>query len=361
MTTTRQLQTICKMLTRSQAKLQQQAQIDKPKQTAVEKPGMAKAKPVAANKDPVRLTEDLLYIVNKKLQTMDKKTRDDNIQNFDNNWQPWRGPVSGPFTEIAYRKQNSSDLSQTELAVMHKVNFDSNSTAVCKLNSMSQFFSNVARGAKAAKSADYRKFLDYKRSNPMGRVKCTIARFVQLPKDYYRPHSDCDFFGELAWKENGVMTVEADNFALCLTIWTLKEWLSNPIDKSYPLSCYSSGEFCCFSCRRLLPAMWTDDRLRSFLTDRTISEQVGHVVYDYHDSRIDDVIHRNYWQLERANGEIKNYARKLLTGEEMISRCNRSHNVLTALQLERIVKKLEKTLKCYANNWGSSSSDFDSD
>ena len=334
------------MLTRSQAKLQQQARIEKPKQTPVSKPVNVKPKQVTEKKTSVRLTEDLLYIVNKKLTAMDKETRDDKIQNFGHESRPWMKPIPGPFTEIAYRKQNSSDLWQIELAVMHKINYDSNSTAICKLNSMDEFFRKMNRAAAFAKSADYKRFLDYEQGTAVVRVKNPVARFFQLPKDYYRPHSDCLFFGELAWKENGVMTVEANKFALCLTVWTMKEWLANPIDNSYPLKCRLNGGLCC--CQNLLHAMCTDDRLRPFVEDKTIFNVIDYDSVDDEDEPVS--LRDSYMELQSVHRETKNYARKLFTGEEMISRSIRSINVLAASQLQRIREKLEIILKCFEHD-----------
>ena len=334
------------MLTRSQAKLQQQSQFDKPKQTVASKPVIVKRKQAIEKKNSVRLTEDLLYIVNNKVRAMDKETRDDILQNFENHrLARWMDPVIGPFTEIAYRKQNL-DLSQTELAVMHKVNFDCNSTAVCKLNSMGQFFHNIERARQYARSLDYGRFLHFQQRTAEAQVENPVARFMQLPKDYYRPHSDCSFFGELAWKENGVMTVEADNFALCLSIWTLKEWLANPIDNSYPLSCrFYRGYYCCG--RNLLRAMWTDDRLQAFLKDKAILDEIE--IFDPQDDEENDPesLQANYDELKRAHREMGDFATKLVTGEETISRSIRSLNVLAASQLERMLEKFETHIfKC---------------
>ena len=337
-----------RMRTRLQQKLHQEAKLDKPKETIVSRPVIVKPQQLTDKKMPVRLTEFLLYVVNTKLRMMDKETRDEKIQNLDNDWMHGRSvPVTGPFTEIVYRKQKVLGVPQTQLAVMHKVNFDFNSTAVCKLNSMDEFFHNINRAARVTKYADYKQFLRYRCPAGEAQVKNPIARFIQLPKGYYRPHSDCTFFGELAWPENGVMTVEADNFALCLTIWQLKEWLVNPIRHSYPLSCQlNMGDIC--NGRNLLQAMWTDDRLRTFLKDRSIFQHVDRYSYDDDEGndRIRELLEHNYLELYRAHDEMKDYARKLLTGEEMVSRSIRSLNVLSASQLHRLLEKFELVLRC---------------
>ena len=313
------------MLTRSKSKLQQQAGLveiaDEPKQPVKKKSGRS-----------VRLTEDLLYIVNKKLRTMDKASRDETIHDF----YSYGGfvPFTEPFAEISYRKRFFPDLSETELAVMHKTNFDCNSMALCEINSMGQFFESLNKGSWRAKPLDYRRFLGYDTTDAGAPVKNAVARFIQLPKDYFRPQSDVVFFAELAWKENGTMIVEADNFALCLTIWRLKEWLVNPIKNPYPLPCQwiERGIGCC--CRNLLRAMWTDDRLRKVLQDQAF------FAFGYYDKR------RNYEQLQEARGRIQDYAEKLITGEEIISRSNRALNLLSASQLLRIHKEFESILRC---------------
>ena len=287
----------------------------------------------------VRLTEDLLYIVNKKLRTMDKKSRDNTIQEF--NQYSWMNPVASPFTEIAYRKRRLLYLSETELAVMHKINFDSNSIAVCKISSMSQFFASVNRGGLAAKSREYRNFLDFKDRGADARVTTAPARFFQLPKDYFRPHSDVALFAELAWKEDGVMMVDADNFALCLTIWRLKEWLVNPVDNSYPLSCLFVDRINC-RCLNLLHAMRTDDRLRKFISNEATFKGIDFDTCDYgHDFT------ENIRGLYSARWGIKGFAKKLITGEEMISRSNRAENVLSASQLLRMLEKLSSIIECF--------------
>ena len=331
------------MLTRSKtSKLQAQYEhimiTDKPKQAVKKKSNRT-----------VQLTEDLLYIVNKKLRKMDKATRDEKIQFREPD--PLMEPIIVPFTEIAYRKRNYPGLLETELAVMHMINFDSNSTAVCKLNSMDQFLNSIKRGQSEAESPDFREFLSYKDRDAGDPVINPPARFIQLPKDYYRPHWDCPFFGELAWKENGVMIVEADKFALFLTIWNLKEWLVNPVSNMYPLSCgwavglwgpIKPGLLDC-RCRNLLRAMWTDDHLRNIIKDKAFFERIDDRVDE---DRMEAVLRANYAQLWRAWKKMEEYAVKLITGEEMISRSSRPLNVLAASQMLRMLAKFSKVLSC---------------
>ena len=334
------------MLTRSKTKTKQQV-VDKTKQKSEKKSNRS-----------VRLTEDLLYIVNKKLRAKDKAARDETLHEFYED--PGMEPLLSPFTEVTYRKRNFPELSQTQLAVMHKVNFDWNSTAVCKLNSMSAFFETVYRAALWTKSKNYRSFLDFLsfKARYTGDQNA-VAHFIQLPKDYFRPHSDCMVFGELAWKEGGIMVVEADKFALCLTIWRLKKWLVNPLKNSYPLRCgwteWAGGMDC--RCRTLLRAMWTDDRLRNFLKDQTIFDRIQ---YDDHpsDESFDAALNAAYMQLRRAHDEMKDYAGKLITGEEMISRSCRALNVLYASQLQKLLEKFESILSCFQHEIGQDNDDW---
>ena len=311
------------MLTRSQAKIGQAD--DETSQVVKQKSGRS-----------VRLSDDLLYIVNKKLRTMDQAERDRKIHNFGR--YSLNSSIPDPFTEITYRKQ-FAEFSQTKLAVMHKINFDSNSTAVCKLNSMSQFLVSIFGRREHYYPPVY------------WQLNIVAARFIQLPKDYFRPHSDCHFFGELAWKENGIMMVDADNFALCLIIWRLKEWLVNPIENEYPLfPCKLGGEggISC-PCHSLLDAMRTDDRLRKFLEGRTIFEGID---YDLWEESISEDQRNQDWEennnvLELIRREMKIFYKKLITGEEMVSQSNRAENVLSALQMDKLIDRFKNITHCF--------------
>ena len=249
-----------------------------------------------------------------------------------------------PFTEVVYRRKNSLDLSETELAVMHRCNFQSNSTAACQLSSMDDFLTDLEIAISFAESSDYRKFLRTG-SKPATDFYETFdaVRFVQLPKDYYRPHSDCLLFGELAWKEDGIMKVEASNFALCMVIWRMKQWVVLS-SETYPLPCKKDeirvGEswrlYDCF-CRNLLHVISTDETLQKFLKDEGIVNWSGHV-----DRRLFD-------QLHQVIMEIEDYCRKLITGEEMISRSSRLKNVVFSLQLQKVLEKLQMMNNCVSS------------
>ena len=57
---------------------------------------------------------------------------------------------------------------------------------------------------------------------------------------------------------------------------------------------------------------------------------------------------RLYQQLHRVLIQIENYCRKLITGEEMISRSSRLHNVMFSVQLQKILDKLQMMRNCVA-------------
>ena len=179
-------------------------------------------------------------------------------------------------------------------------------------------------------------------------VKKVVA-LVQLPEDYFRPHSDCHFFAELAWKKDGIVMVEAEKFALCMNIRKLKEWLLLPEDNRYPFYCGGIRGQCTCRCNGLLHAMWTDSIFRKFFQDQGIVEVTPDYV-DYFDDYLpmtegrDFMAYRN--GLLMARDEIKHYRRKLISGEETISRSTRSINVLSAMLLEKILEKLDIALQC---------------
>ena len=295
---------------------------------------------------PVRLTEDLLYIVNKKLRSKDKARREKIIQDVIENLKP--------FTKIVDRRKNPQYLNQTELAVMHRVNFNSCYTAVCEISSMEDFLDRVDLAATITNSREYMRLLGSRRGFGDERFDDKIdvrdvVGFVQLPNDYFRPNSDCCFFGELAWKENGVILVEAEKLSLCINIWLLKEWLNQPNHNRYPLRCrFLRGQITC-QCNSLLHAMWTDNRLRKFFEDQGVVEITadygGYDTYEIMtEDRDDELYHEG---LRRASDEMKSYCKKLITGEEVISRTNRAINVLSSLQLQIILEMLDTTLRCY--------------
>ena len=335
------------MLTRSKAKLQQPRSRKPPRSRPPPDKsvkGTKKLKRTVKKKSNrgARLTEDLLYIVNKKLRKMHNSARNQILQDY------MLALLPVPFTEIVYRKRKFEELSETELAVMHMVNYNANSTAVCKLNSMSQFLNSVNRAGRLTNWHFYSTFLNYTQGDAAAPVVNPPARFIQLPKDYFRPHSDCSFFGELAWKEGGVMMVEADKFALCMIIWKLKDWLVDPINNSYPLSCGwagPGGRLDC-SCQNLLRAMWTDDRLRNILQDETIFQGIDIYIYD-DDQSLEAAQRARYAQLQLVYDQMEGYAGKLITGEEMICRSNRALNVLSASQLQKMLEKLESIINCF--------------
>ena len=309
-----------------------------------------------------RLTEDLLYIVNKKLRSSDKARRDQIIEDII--IQPVN-EESRPFSKVLNRRRTPLDFNQTELAVMHVANFNSSYIAVCEHNTMDTFVRSVQLAARRTYSRYYSRLLgsipgyhkDYNDGIEYGKHVKNVVGFVQLPKDYFSQYSESlletggHFFGELAWKEDDVIMVEADKFALCMNIWKLKQWLVLPGYNQYPLSCeIISQQFPC-RCKGIIRAMWTDRTIRMFFEDQGIAEYTHWYLGDYESYRgqllplAGRIEVRDYRSgLQRARDEMKNFCKKLITGEEMISDTNKSMNVLFSLQLQRILKKLDAAL-----------------
>ena len=248
-----------------------------------------------------------------------------------------------PFREVCYQKK--STLCQTQLAVMHKTYFDFNSTAICKLSSLKLFLDRVEWGYTLSDYTSHKiRYLLWWARDFSDKLDDTLVRYIQLPKDYFRPHSDSYYFGEVAFKQNGVMIVEADKLALCTTICKLKDWLVFP-GRPYPLACsnFSDSRWC--FCSNLLHAMWTDDKLRNFFEEQGIHELKEDINSEYCD------------QLEEVYSSMIDYCAKLITGEKMISRSNRAANVLASTQLRLILKEFSTMLRCLRSNMGEIFSD----
>ena len=203
---------------------------------------------------------------------------------------------------------------------MHKTNFDNTSTLVCEHDSMDDFMFKIQMAARFVANPDYKNFLLFQKKDAGSKVQNPVARFVQLPPDYFLPEDMdfCAFFAELAWKEDGAVMVEVDKFALCMLIWSLKQWLVCPTVCSYPLSCGKAEGLDC-RCRNLIRAMWTDENLRKFFQDKTsflridVDENGDDVEYE-----TSMALQEQMSELEDAGDEMKNYAWKLVLGEETI-------------------------------------------
>ena len=129
------------------------------------------------------------------------------------------------------------------------------------------------------------------------------------------------------------MMVDADNFALCMIIWGLKDWITSKDDWSYPLICRKDMCSCCLCyCSNLLHAMRTDDTLDKFFQDQGI------------DKYINDL--DGYQALERAKDHMETFCGNLLAGKEIISGSNRTSSLLAAIQLQKILQELDFTLGC---------------
>ena len=129
----------------------------------------------------------------------------------------------------------------------------------------------------------------------------------------------CAFFVELAWKEDGAIMVEVDKFALCILIWSLKQWLVCPVVCSYPLSCGQAEGLDC-RCRNLIRAMLTDENLRKIFEDKPSFLKVRHVDENHDDVEYERsmALQEQMDKLEEACEEMKMYSWKLVLGEETI-------------------------------------------
>ena len=112
------------------------------------------------------------------------------------------GPTE-PFTEVLYRNRSDLNLTQTQLAVMHESYFKSNSIAICEIDSMETFFRAVDMARYRSPCRDFKDLMRINRYRQF-EVKNPVARFLQLPKEYYRAQSECLYLGELALKFNQV-------------------------------------------------------------------------------------------------------------------------------------------------------------
>ena len=144
--------------------------------------------------------------------------------------------------------------------------------------------------------------------------------------------------------------VELDKFALCMTIWSLKQWLVCPTMCSYLLTCGSAEGLDC-RCRNLIRAMLTDENLRKVFEDKTsfLKVQVQEEDADEDEEyQLSMGLQAQMSDLEDAEDQLKDYAWKLLVGHEKI-RSGRHENVVSSLQVAKMVEKIEKMRKCVEN------------
>ena len=133
------------------------------------------------------------------------------------------------------------------------------------------------------------------------------------------------------------MVVELRKLPECMRIWDIKEWLTDP-SKSNPLVCHDGYSFC--RCHGIVETIWYDETFRRILSAAGI---------DRNDEQ------SNTW--DRICREIMSYAKKLYSGEEMVSISSRSLNVLTSSHAKRLAALVRAAYKCKERNessrWGN--------
>ena len=123
------------------------------------------------------------------------------------------------------------------------------------------------------------------------------------------------------------MVVELEKLPECMRIWDIKEWLTDP-SKNYPLVCHGGySRFC--RCHGIVETLWYDETFRRILSAAGI---------DRNDER------STTWK--RIRREIMSYAKKLYSGEEMVSNSSRSLNVLTSSHAKRLAALVKAACRC---------------
>ena len=271
------------------------------------------------NAEPIRLTEDLLYIVNKKLESRDIKERN---EAFDDD----RSLQASIFAGVTgYR---STNVSQTEKAVMHKLFFDQNSIASCDLDSTENLMAVIQR----FQLFDYCKNFDVP-------TPCQVG-FIKLPGDFLQPDKNCiepcTLFKELAWKEKDMILIDAKQFTECILIRRLKLWLENSA-KSYPIECNMKNPPCLVAqtcrCRNIF-------RVATFMTEN--------FVHSFGLQNIRAQTEMRLSGLPAISRALLRNCKKLMTGKELISESNRAENVLLAMQLRLLADKVDRAHSCLA-------------
>ena len=128
------------------------------------------------------------------------------------------------------------------------------------------------------------------------------------------------------------MVVELEKLPECMRIWDIKEWLIDS-SKMYPLRCVDYDYFC--RCYYMLETLWLDDNFRRILSE------IGIDRFERYNSYTWRLIHR----------QMINFAKKLCTGEEMVSNSNRALNVLTSSHVRRLAASVETAIRCNELKW----------
>ena len=127
------------------------------------------------------------------------------------------------------------------------------------------------------------------------------------------------------------MMVELAMLPECMRIWDIKAWLTDP-SKNNPLSCFDADYDC--RCRNIVETLWYDGTFRRILTEAGISRHDDHLS-----------------TLREIQRLVIDYAKKLYSGEEVVSQSNRALNVLTSSHAKRLATSVAVAVRCKERNW----------
>ena len=128
------------------------------------------------------------------------------------------------------------------------------------------------------------------------------------------------------------MMVELVMLPQCMRIWDIKQWLTDP-SKNNPLECFNEDYDPRCRCQNIVEALWYDDTFRRILTEAGISR---------HDDGLE-----TFREIHRL---VIGYAKKLYSGEEMVSHSNRALNVLTSSHAKRLATSVAVAVRCKERN-----------
>ena len=289
-----------------------------------EKSAVAPELPSASK--PVVLTEDLIHVVNKKLKTMDKLRREDVLQQqFDK------------ICEVKYLNRLSSDLSETEKALVHQHYFERNSLADTNASSMLEFVVIIEASGLVTPWDTH--IVD------INQVKKPV-QFFKLPDDYYGNCSvinDCTVFADLAKKKKGMILVREKDLNQCVVTWEIIRWLVRG-DNQYPLNCkelmVQPNVYSC-RCLYLVYLFWSSDTIESLFVESGVERDGIIQILNNQGNPINNMRQLCEWTLAGAEGGV----RGLLSGHYKLYD-SRPKNLLFATQLRILTTKLDRAISC---------------
>ena len=290
-------------------------------------------------KKPVRLTEDLLYIVNKKLKKIDSSLRVGRIN------KEFRSQLD--LKEISYRRLPKTNLSQECLAVMHRVYFNSSSTAKLAYQTMEDF----KQGLDDLPYCD--EFMSIHRIEIETEVtRPDLFRFLTLPADYCRPSLGFDFFEELSWTEDGSIMLEASKLNRWWFLIEITTWLVLP-QEEYPRYCGADRSEVC-ECRDIYTALWCSDIFRKLFEEEEIDgplsiKSANQLVATDNMTAACELVDN----MIDVGDALMKFVGKLARTEVVIHQSSQL-NMFAAFQLKMLAEKLEIAAACqsrYADYW----------